>query len=255
MTSEFDVSGKVAMVTGASSGFGVHFAKILAARGAKVVVAARRVDRLESLVSEINAAGGEAVAVAMDVTSADSIEAAFNQGEAAFGTITLVANNAGVAEVRSALKIDESSWDHMMDTNLKGVWLVAQQAAKRMISAGVGGAIVNTASILGLRVSFGQSSYSVSKAAVIQLTKALAVEWAGKGVRVNALCPGYFLTEMTEAAFASPESQKYLSSSPARRAGEMDEMTGPFLLLASDAGSYLHGVALPVDGGQSISNM
>ena len=149
MTSEFDVSGKVAMVTGASSGFGVHFAKILAARGAKVVVAARRVDRLESLVSEINAAGGEAVAVAMDVTSADSIEAAFNQGEAAFGTITLVANNAGVADVRSALKIDESSWDHMMDTNLKGVWLVAQQAAKRMISAGVGGAIVNTASILG----------------------------------------------------------------------------------------------------------
>ena len=255
MTSEFDVSGKVAMVTGASSGFGVHFAKILAARGAKVVVAARRVGRLESLVSEINAAGGEAVAVAMDVTSADSIEAAFNQGEAAFGTITLVANNAGVADVRSALKIDESSWDHMMDTNLKGVWLVAQQAAKRMISAGVGGAIVNTASILGLRVSFGQSSYSVSKAAVIQLTKALAVEWAGKGVRVNALCPGYFLTEMTEAAFASPESQKYLSSSPARRAGEMDEITGPFLLLASDAGSYLHGVALPVDGGQSISNM
>ena len=253
MTSEFDVSGKVAMVTGASSGFGVHFAKILAARGAKVVVAARRVDRLESLVSEINAAGGEAVAVAMDVTSADSIEAAFNQGEAAFGTITLVANNAGVADVRSALKIDESSWDHMMDTNLKGVWLVAQQAAKRMISAGVGGAIVNTASILGLRVSFGQSSYSVSKAAVIQLTKALAVEWAGKGV--NALCPGYFLTEMTEAAFASPESQKFLSSSPARRAGEMDEITGPFLLLASDAGSYLHGVALPVDGGQSISNM
>ena len=142
-----------------------------------------------------------------------------------------------------------------MDTNLKGVWLVEQQATKRMISAGVGGAIVNTASILGLRVSFGQSSYSVSKAAVIQLTKALAVEWAGKGVRVNALCPGYFLTEMTEAAFASPESQKYLSSSPARRAGEMDEITGPFLLLASDAGSYLHGVALPVDGGQSISNM
>jgi len=252
---EFDMSGKVAMVTGASSGFGVHFAKILAQRGAKVVVAARRVDRLESLVNEINASGGEALAVAMDVTNSDSIVSAFDQGEAAFGTISVVANNAGVAEVKSALKIDESGWDKMIDTNLKGVWIVAQEAAKRMIAAGVGGAIVNTASILGLRVAFGQSSYSASKAAVIQLTKSLSLEWAGKGIRVNALCPGYFLTEMTAPAFASPEAQAYLNSSPARRPGEMDEMTGPFLLLASEAGSYLHGVALPVDGGQSIGNM
>ena len=252
---EFDMSGKVAMVTGASSGFGVHFAKILAQRGAKVVVAARRVDRLESLVNEIKASGGEAMAVAMDVTNSDSIVSAFDQGEAAFGTISVVANNAGVAEVISALKIDESGWDKMIDTNLKGVWIVAQEAAKRMIAAGVGGAIVNTASILGLRVAFGQSSYSASKAAVIQLTKSLSLEWAGKGIRVNALCPGYFLTEMTAPAFASPEAQAYLNSSPARRPGEMDEMTGPFLLLASEAGSYLHGVALPVDGGQSIGNM
>ena len=252
---EFDMSGKVAMVTGASSGFGVHFAKILAQRGAKVVVAARRVDRLESLVNEIKASGGEAMAVAMDVTNSDSIVSAFDQGEAVFGTISVVANNAGVAEAKSALKIDESGWDKMIDTNLKGVWIVAQEAAKRMIAAGVGGAIVNTASILGLRVAFGQSSYSASKAAVIQLTKSLSLEWAGKGIRVNALCPGYFLTEMTAPAFASPEAQAYLNSSPARRPGEMDEMTGPFLLLASEAGSYLHGVALPVDGGQSIGNM
>ena len=252
---EFDMSGKVAMVTGASSGFGVHFAKILAQRGAKVVVAARRVDRLESLVNEIKASGGEALAVAMDVTNSDSIVSAFDQGEAVFGTISVVANNAGVAEVKSALKIDESGWDKMIDTNLKGVWIVAQEAAKRMIAAGVGGSIVNTASILGLRVAFGQASYSASKAAVIQLTKSLSLEWAGKGIRVNALCPGYFLTEMTAPAFASPEAQAYLTSSPARRPGEMDEMTGPFLLLASEAGSYLHGVALPVDGGQSIGNM
>jgi NAD(P)-dependent dehydrogenase (short-subunit alcohol dehydrogenase family) len=255
VTTEFDMSGKVAMVTGASSGFGVHFAKILAARGAKVVVAARRVERLEALVAEIVADGGEAVAVAMDVTDSGSIITAFDQAEAAFGTVTMLANNAGVAEVRAALKIDEDSWDRMIDTNLKGVWIAGQQAAKRMIEAGVSGSIVNTASILGLRVSFGQSSYSASKAAVIQLTKSMALEWAGKGVRVNALCPGYFLTEMTQDAFESPEAQAFLSSSPAGRPGEMDEMTAPFLLLASDAGSYLHGVALPVDGGQSIGRM
>ncbi|MDG1311542.1 MAG: SDR family NAD(P)-dependent oxidoreductase [Porticoccaceae bacterium] len=255
MTTEFDMSGKVAMVTGASSGFGVHFAKILSARGAKVVVAARRVDRLESLVAEIKASGGEAMAVPMDVTSAASIVEGFDLAEAGMGTVTVVANNAGIADMKTALKINEASWDQMIDTNVKGVFIVAQEAARRMIAAGVGGAIVNTASILGLRVSFGQSSYSASKAAVIQLTKSLALEWAGKGIRVNALCPGYFLTEMTEDAFNSPDAQAYLNSSPARRPGGMDEMTGPFLLLASDAGSYLHGVALPVDGGQCIGTM
>ncbi|MBT5387905.1 MAG: SDR family NAD(P)-dependent oxidoreductase [Porticoccaceae bacterium] len=249
------MSGKVAMVTGASSGFGVHFAKIMAARGAKVVVAARRVERLEALVAEIKADGGEALAVAMDVTDSASIIAAFDQAEAAFGTVTMLANNAGVAQVSSALKIGEDDWDRMIDTNLKGVWIAGQQAAKRMIAAGVSGSIVNTASILGLRVAFGQSSYSASKAAVIQLTKSMALEWAGKGVRVNALCPGYFLTEMTAAAFDSPEAQAYLNSSPAGRPGDMDEMTAPFLLLASDAGSYLHGIALPVDGGQCIGRM
>ena len=155
MTTEFDMSGKVAMVTGASSGFGVHFAKIMAARGAKVVVAARRVERLEALVAEIKADGGEAMAVAMDVTDSASIITAFDEAEAAFGTVTMLANNAGVADVRSALKIGEDDWDKMIDTNLKGVWIAGQQAAKRMIEAGVSGSIVNTASILGLRVAFG----------------------------------------------------------------------------------------------------
>jgi len=255
VTTEFDMSGKVAMVTGASSGFGVNFAKILAARGAKVVVAARSVDRLEALVAEIQAAGGEACAVAMDVTSAESVTAAFDKGEAAFGTITVVSNNAGVADGKSALKADEASWDWVVDTNLKGVWMVAQEAAKRMVAAGVGGSIVNTASILGLRVAFAQSVYSASKAGVIQLTKAQALEWGRKGIRVNALCPGYFLTEMTESLFDSPESAKFLASSPLGRAGNMDEISGPFLLLAGDAGGYLTGVALPVDGGQSIGSM
>lgn len=255
MTIEFDMSGHVALVTGASSGFGVHFAKILAARGARVVVAARRLDRLQALVGEIEAEGGEALAVAMDVRDPASIAAAFDAAEAAFGNVTVVSNNAGVAHGKSALKIDEENWDRIMDTNLKGVWIVAHEAATRMIAAGVGGSIVNTASILGLRVTFAQSSYSASKAAVIQLTKALALEWMRKGIRVNALCPGYFLTEMTEGLFETPQGQAFLAASPSGRAGSMDEMTAPFLLLASEAGSYLNGVALPVDGGQCIGNM
>ena len=255
MNSEFDMTDKVAMVTGASSGFGVNFAKILAARGAKVVVAARRIDRLEALVAEIKADGGQAVAVALDVTNAKSITDAFDAGEAAFGTVTVISNNAGVADGRSALKATEADWDLVIDTNLKGVWMVAQEAAKRMVAAGVGGSIVNTASILGLRVAFAQSVYSASKAGVIQLTKAQALEWGRKGIRVNALCPGYFLTEMTEMLFDSPESAKFLNSSPLGRAGSMDEISAPFLLLASDAGSYLTGVAMPVDGGQCIGSM
>jgi NAD(P)-dependent dehydrogenase (short-subunit alcohol dehydrogenase family) len=255
VNTEFDMTGKVAMVTGASSGFGVNFSKILAARGAKVVVAARRFDRLEALVAEIKMAGGEALAVKMDVTDSRSIVNAFDEAETAYGTITIISNNAGIADGRSALKIDEDSWDNMINTNLKGVWVVAREAAKRMVAAGVGGSIVNTASILGLRVAFAQSSYSASKAGVIQLTKSLALEWARKGIRVNALCPGYFLTEMTAKMFDSPQSAAFISASPMGRSGKMHEIDGPFLLLASDAGSYLNGVALPVDGGQCMGNM
>ena len=250
MTTEFDMSGKVAMVTGASSGFGVHFAKIMAARGAKVVVAARRVERLEALVAEIKADGGEAMAVAMDVTDSASIITAFDQAEAAFGTVTMLANNAGVADVRSALKIGEDDWDKMIDTNLKGVWIAGQQAAKRMIEAGVSGSIVNTASILGLRVAFGQSSYSASKAAVIQLTKSMALEWAGKGVRVNALCPGLIRTDFAKALWDNPEAaQRVTEQTPLRRFGEADDFKGMAVFVASDASAYVTGQALTVCGG------
>jgi|SaaInl5LU_22_DNA_1037371.scaffolds.fasta_scaffold07054_4 NAD(P)-dependent dehydrogenase (short-subunit alcohol dehydrogenase family) len=255
VTTEFDMSGKVALVTGASSGFGVHFSKILAARGAKVVVAARRIERLEALVAEITAAGGEALAVEMDVADSESIAQGFDAAEAAFGTVTVVSNNAGVADVKSSLKTDEASWDKVVDTNLKGVWLVANEAAKRLVDAGLAGSIVNTASILGLRVASGQASYSASKAGVIQLTKALALEWSRKNIRVNALCPGYFLTEMTAPLLEIPQGKAFIDATPAKRFGEMDEMTAPFLLLASDAGSFVNGVALPVDGAHSIGNM
>jgi len=251
----FDVSGRVAMVTGASSGFGAHFAKLLAAHGAKVVVAARRTDRLESLVGDIEASGGEAIAVALDVTNADSIKAAFDQAESKFGVVTILSNNAGVADSKMAVDIDEPSWDFVLNTNMKGVWMVATEAGKRMIAAGMPGSIVNTASILGLRVAISQSSYATSKAAVIQLTKSLALEWTRKNIRVNALCPGYFITEINQDYFAGEHGKKYIASTPARRTGELEELTAPFLMLASDAGSFVNGIALPVDGAHSIGNM
>jgi NAD(P)-dependent dehydrogenase (short-subunit alcohol dehydrogenase family) len=249
----FDVSGKVALVTGASSGFGAHFSKLLASYGARVVVAARRVDRLEMLVSEIEKDGGEALAVPLDVTRADSVTAAFDAAEQSYGVVDILSNNAGVAKSEKAIAFDEESWDFVMDTNLKGAWLVAKEAGSRMIAAGKGGSIVNTASILGLRVSMAISCYSASKAAVISLTQSLALEWSRKGIRVNALCPGYFVTELNADFFKTEPGQQYLRSTPGGRSGNMEEISAPFMLLASNAGSFVNGVALPVDGGHLIS--
>jgi len=251
----FDVSGKTAFVTGASSGFGAHFAKILAQHGAKVVVTARRTDRLESLVEDIAAGGGQALAVPVDVTKPDTITAAFDSAEAKFGGIDILSNNAGVADAKMAVDIEEDSWDFVLDTNLKGVWMVAQQAGRRMIASGKPGSIVNTASILGLRAAISQASYATSKAGVVQLTKVLALEWGRKNIRVNALCPGYFITELNQEYFASDHGKAYIAGTPARRTGKLNELSAPFMLLASDAGSFINGVALPVDGAHSIGNM
>lgn len=253
--SAFDVSGRIALVSGASSGFGTHFARMLAGHGAKVVVAARRTDRLEALVTEIESNGGTALAVAMDVTDSASVKAAFDKAQETYGVVDIVSNNAGVADAKLAVNIDEESWDYVLDTNLKGAWLVAHEAGTRMIDARVAGSIVNTASILGLRVAISTSAYSASKAGVISLTQSLALEWSRKKIRVNALCPGYFVTEINADYFSTEAGKKYLRSTPAGRPGKMEEINAPFMLLASDAGNFINGVALPVDGGHCIANM
>jgi NAD(P)-dependent dehydrogenase (short-subunit alcohol dehydrogenase family) len=251
----FDVHDQHILVTGGSSGFGRHFAQLLATNGAKVTLAARRAEALKSAVDEIKDAGGKAQSVVLDVTVADKIDAVMAEAEAAFGPIRGVVNNAGVTATKPALQQDERSWNSVIDTNLKGVWLVAQAAAKRMVENKVKGSIVNIASILGLRVAGAVAPYAISKAGVIQMTKALALEWARYGIRVNALAPGYFVTELNDDFFQSDAGQALIKRVPQRRLGELTELDGPLLLLISNAGSFMTGSVVTVDGGHMVSGL
>ena len=249
------MNGKVALVTGASSGLGEHFAHVLADAGAAVAVGARRVEKLEALVAAIEAKGGKAFAVAMDVTDNDSVSEALDAIEANLGIINVLINNAGVAASKHCGKVDESDWDFTMETNLKGAWRVANGVVKRLLAAKQGGSIVNIASILGIRVGFGESNYCISKAGVLQMTKSMGLELGTKGIRVNALCPGYFKTEINDTFFDSEAGQAYIDKMPAKRLGELNELNVPLLLLASDAGSFMNGAAIPVDGGHLNSSL
>ena len=255
MTNSFDLSGRVALVTGASGGLGRHFAGVLAQAGATVGVCARRTDEIAITVTGIETAGGKAVAVEMDITSKDSVEDGFAVVEEQAGPVTVVVNNAGVASGKLALDMSEDDWDQVMDTNLKGAWTVAQEAAKRMSAAETGGVIVNIASVLGLRVSKGVVPYAVSKAGLIQMTKALALELAVHNIRVNALAPGYVETDLTRDYLASDAGKALLKRIPQRRPANMSELDGPLLLLCSDASSYMTGAVLAVDGGQLVSSL
>jgi NAD(P)-dependent dehydrogenase (short-subunit alcohol dehydrogenase family) len=251
----FDVRGKVALVTGASSGLGEGFARALAARGAVVVAAARRLDRLEALVAAIRADGGRAHAVCLDVTDSASVEAAIRQCAELAGAIDILVNNAGIADPKASLELTQEDWRRTLDTNLDGAWRVAQAVAKSMIAAGRQGCIVNVASILGLRVASRMLAYAAAKAALIQVTKALALEWARHGIRVNAIAPGYVLTEMNRDFFAADAGQAMLQRVPQRRIGTPRDLEGALLLLASDAGAYMTGAVVVVDGGHLVNSL
>ena len=248
----FSLEGRVALVTGASSGLGVQFAKALADNGAAVALVARRADRLKSLKDEIEGKGGRAVAIEADVTDHAAIARAFDAAEKAFGTVTILVNNAGIAHGGRAVEMPPEEWRKVLSTNLDAVFFWAQEAARRLLAAKKQGAIVNIASVLGLAVSKGAVAYAAAKAGVVQVTKALAVELAFKGVRVNAIAPGWFVTEMNDDYLSSEAGAAIKREIPMGRFGNSGDLDGALLLLVSDAGSYITGATVVVDGGQVV---
>lgn len=250
MFETWKLDGRTALVTGASGGLGRHFAGVLARAGATVVLAARSTGRLEEARAGIAASGGRVRVVALDVTDENSVAAAF-----AGNDVDILVNNAGITAPRAALDLSLEEWDSVVDTNLRGAYLVAREAARSLVARGKGGTIVNIASILGLRVAGHVAPYVASKAGLIQLTRALALEWARHGIRVNALCPGYVATEMNRDFFDSEPGQAMIRRIPMRRLGEPHDLDGPLLLLASDAGAYMTGSVLAADGGHLVSSL
>ncbi|HEV3490072.1 MAG TPA: SDR family oxidoreductase, partial [Reyranella sp.] len=231
------------------------FARTLAAAGASVAIAARRADRLASLQAELLNAGVKAAAVELDVQSGKSVTAAFDAAEKMLGAIDIVVNNAGISIVKPALDMPEEDWDAVVDTNLRGAWLVAQTAAKRWVAAKRPGVIVNIASILGMRTIGQVAPYNASKAGLIHLTRVLAMEWARYDIRVNAICPGYIETEMNRDFWKTPGGQRLIERIPQRRIGQPEHLDGALLLLASDAGTFMTGSVLTVDGGHTVSSL
>jgi NAD(P)-dependent dehydrogenase (short-subunit alcohol dehydrogenase family) len=251
----FDLSGETAFVTGASSGLGAHFARVLAGHGAKVALAARRVEPMTALAEEIAAVGGRALPVACDVTVASSIAAAVGAAETELGPVTILVNNSGIAVPKRFLEHTEDDWDKVLDTNLKGAWLTTQEVVRRLIALGRPGRIINIASVIGLRTMGQVPSYAASKAGLLHLTRNLAMELARHQINVNAIAPGYVATEMNSDFLKSPAGLKIEQRIPMARFGVPEDLDGALLLLAAPAGRYITGVVIPVDGGHLVNSL
>jgi len=250
----FRLDGKTVLVTGASSGIGKHCATFLAQSGAKLAIASRRIDKLQSVVEDITQLGGQAKAFELDVTNQKSVMRCFDE-LVDWSLPTIVINNAGMSVNRKLLDQTEEDWDRVIDTNLKGCWLVATEAARRIAAANTPGNIVNIASILGERVIGGVAPYVISKAGVVQLTKVMALELARHQIRVNALLPGYVITDLNRDFLQSEAGQKILARIPSRRFNNLEDLNGPLLLLASDASKAMTGATIAVDGGHLVSGL
>lgn len=248
----FSVKGKVALVSGASSGLGEHIAEMLAKNYVAVVCAARRMDLLQKLADRIIAKGGKALAVAMDVTDRASVKAGFDAAEKEFGTPDVIVCNAGATGAQAFLDMEEVMWDNVLTVNVKGVFNLGQEGAQRMVAAGKPGNIINISSICAVASFKGLTHYSASKGAVNQLTRVMGHELAEHNIRVNALAPGYLMTDMVSDYYATPAGQKDLSNLPLKRAGKLSELDGAILLLASDAASYMSGSILTADAAHSV---
>ncbi len=249
----FDLRGRVALVTGASGGLGLRFAQVLAANGAAVALVARRADKLAEAKAGIEKAGGTAIAIEADVLDRAQMAHAFDQAEKALGIVTVLVNNAGVAHSTRALELSEAEWRRVISTNLDAVFFWAQEGANRMLKSGQKGSIVNIASVLGFGVSKGTIAYATAKAGVIQMTKALGLELAYKGVRVNAIAPGWFVTDINRDYLSREPGRKLTRDIPVGRFGQDGDLDGALLLLASDAGAYIAGATIVCDGGQMVA--